>query len=371
MPRILQYIGSLAQGGSQSMIMNIYRNIDRDVVQFDFVIDKDGITDMAKEAESLGANIYICPPYRVTTLPKFMSWWNNFFVTHPEYKLIHCHVHSVASIVLGIAKKHAVVTVCHSHSTSAGNGMQGALKRILEFGIRFSADYCIGCSSAAGEWLFGKKICNSNRYVTLHNAIRTEDFVYNETNSKAIRQELGFSKTDIVVGHVGRFALPKNHMFLIDVFDELHKKDERYKLLLVGDGNKMDEVKEKVKTKGLNDYVCFTGMRKDVNRMLIAMDAFVYPSLWEGLPVSVVEAQASGLTCFISSQITSEVCITDLVQQIPLGLGASEWAEIIMKKNLPNCRQDMSCQIKESGYDIKDSSEWLSNFYTNLININK
>ena len=146
MIRVLQYIGSLAQGGSQAMIMNLYRNIDRNQIQFDFVVQVDGITEIAKEAMSYGAIIFTCPKYSLATAGEYSKWWKDFFHKHPEYKIIHSHIRSTASIVLGIAKKCGCVTITHSHNTSSGKGINAFVKSLLQYRIRFVADYFIGCS---------------------------------------------------------------------------------------------------------------------------------------------------------------------------------------------------------------------------------
>ncbi len=367
MIRVLQYIGSLAQGGSQAMIMNLYRNIDKTQIQFDFVIHADGLTPLAKEVILYGANIFTCPRYSLRTVGKYSAWWQAFFKEHSDYKIVHSHVRSTAAIVLKIAKANGCKTIVHSHSTSSGSGISSIIKSILQYRIRFVADYYIGCSQVAGEWLFGKKICSSDRYFNLRNAIDTEKYVYNSKLAKSVRESLGFKESDIIIGHVGRFSKPKNHSFLIDLFYELHKKDGQYKLLLVGDGELKESIETKVGAYGLERDVAFTGVRSDVNELLMAMDLFLFPSLWEGLPVSVVEAQASGLPCVISSSITDEVCITDLVSQIELSATVDDWINLIYKK-VGACRTDTMQAVAKSGYDIHDSCQWITAFYKEIYN---
>ncbi len=180
MIRVLQYIGSLEQGGSQAMIMNIYRNIDRSQIQFDFVIHSGGMTSLANEAVDLGATIYACPSYSVSSASNYNKWWKNFFKEHIEYKIVHSHVRSTAAIVLSIAKKNGCVTISHSHSTSSGSGVSAVVKNILQYRIRYTADYFMGCSQGAGEWLFGKKVCASDRYFNVRNAIDAKKYIYDK-----------------------------------------------------------------------------------------------------------------------------------------------------------------------------------------------
>ncbi len=180
-----------------------------------------------------------------------------------------------------------------------------------------------------------------------------------------MREELGYSDNDFVIGHVGRFSEPKNHMFLLDVFAEVHKKDDKYKLLLVGDGELRPQIEQKIKSLGLDDFIQLTGMKSNVNRLMMAMDLFMFPSKWEGLPVSVVEAQASGLPCVISNTITDEVCVTELVTRISLDANDDEWADLVVKQK-DKARKNTFKQIVEAGYDVKSTSRRMQEFYLKL-----
>lgn len=363
--RVLCVFGKLNRGGAETMCMSLYRHIDRTKIQFDFVKHTDEDCAYDEEILSLGGRIYEAPKYQIYNTCAYKKWWNKFFKEHSEYRIVHSHIRSTASIVLHIAEKYGCKTIAHSHSTSSGSGLSAIAKNILQYRIRFVADYYIGCSQVAGEWLFGKKICASDRYFNLPNAINTEKYVFDKEESFKTREELGFEKNDIVIGHVGRFSEPKNHHFLVDIFRELHMKNGYYKLLLVGDGELKADIEQKVRQYELDDAVIFTGMRTDVNRLLMAMDLFLFPSKWEGLPVSVVEAQAAGLPCVISESVTNEVCITDLVERIDLNAPTEEWANAI-RNRLPCERTNLRKKIEESGYDIQTSVKRISEFYINL-----
>lgn len=351
------------------MIMNIYRNIDRTQVQFDFVIHSGRIdAPLAREACEMGAMIYYCPAYGVSTARKYSMWWDNFFTDHPEYRIVHAHVRSTAAIVLKIAKQHGCKTVVHSHNTSSGTGIRAVVKNLLQRRIRYVADYFMGCADAAGAWLFGEKICQTDRYATIKNAIDTDRYIYDSHIAVETRSSLGFEEDDIVIGHVGRFAEPKNHRFLIEIFRELNRQNGKYKLLLVGDGELRNDIEQKVKEYGLGEAVVFTGVRSDVNKLLMAMDLFLFPSLWEGLPVSIVEAQASGLPCVISTAISNEVCITPLVTQVPLEEDINQWVSCVEQK-AKTPRADMKKAIVDAGYDIHETVMWMTDFYKKLYNI--
>ncbi|MCD8014690.1 MAG: glycosyltransferase [Lachnospiraceae bacterium] len=365
MIRVLQYIGSMEQGGSQAMIMNIYRNIDRSQIQFDFVIHAGGMTPLANEAVDLGATIFTCPSFSASSVGNYSKWWKNFFKEHTEYKIVHSHVRSTAAIVLSIAKKNGCITIAHSHSTSSGSGFSAVVKNILQYRIRYTADYFMGCSQQAGEWLFGKKICFSDRYFNVRNAIDAKKYIYDENIAKSTREELGYSDEDFVIGHVGRLSEPKNHTFLIDVFAEVHKKDDKYKLLLVGDGELRTEIEQKIKSLGLENFVQMTGTRSDVNRLMMAMDLFLFPSKWEGLGIVMIEAQATGCPCIASDVVPRETDLTKKNLYLSLDDSSVVWADKIVgtekKKRENNCSL-----ITGARYDIRASADWVQEFYSNL-----
>lgn len=370
MIRILQVIGSLNSGGSQSMIMNIYRNIDRKKIQFDFIIHKKDEVSYSEEIRRLGGKIYVLPQYKVYNVFSFKKAWNNFFKKHPEYKVIHGHVRSTASIYLKIAKKYGLYTIAHSHSTSSGKGISAIIKNILQYRIRYVADYFIGCSKESAEWLFGKKIANSDRCTILNNAIDTKKYLYNENTREKLRKEFNIKKEDKLIGNVGRFSYVKNHKFLIQIFEEICKKSNNYKLILIGDGKLREEIEELVKRKKLEDKVIFTGVRKNINEILQAIDIIVMPSIYEGLPVALVEAQSASLPCLITDTITDEVDITELIYREKLREEPNVWAndivDILNNFNRETVK-DVELKIKKHGYDIETTTNNIETIYLNGI----
>ena len=217
MIRVLHNIGNLNYGGSQALVMSIYRQIDRSKVQFDFITTVDKSGGFYDEAKLLGANIFVCPNYEGKNHKIFCAWWDDFFKEHKEFKIIHGHVRSTASIYLKIAKRHGLVTIAHSHNTSNGTGKSAFIKNLLQVPIRYIADWCFACSDEAGQWLFGKKIINKSKYVLLSNAIDGNRFQYSQETRNKMRRQLGLEEK-IIIGHNGRFVPQKNHFFLIDVF---------------------------------------------------------------------------------------------------------------------------------------------------------
>ncbi len=348
------------------MIMNIYRKIDRTQVQFDFVIHDGIITPLAEEAIALGGRVYTCPKYTVKTAFAYGKWWKNFFVEHTEYKTVHSHVRSTAAIVLKIAKKRGCVAIAHSHSTSSGKGVKAVVKNLLQRRIRRVADYFFACSPTAGEWLFGKKACASPRYFTLRNAIDVEAYDYTAQKAEEARAELGFSPKDVVIGHMGRFTEPKNHRFLIEIFAELYRRNPRYKLLLVGDGELRHSTEEEIRRRGLERVVTLAGLRQDAARMMMAMDFFVFPSKWEGLGMVMIEAQATGCSCLASSEVPKDAQISALAEFYGLDKTAAEWADKIeegLKRVQTVPRKAQTEAVVRGGYDVRASAKWLQEFY--------
>lgn len=361
--RVLQMIGSLDVGGSQIMIMNIYRNINRKLVQFDFVIDRDEESFFKEEILRLGGKIYKLPKFNGKNFFDVTKAWDNFLNKHKEYKIIHSHVRSYASIYLPIAKNHGLKTIIHSHSTSNGSGFASAVKKVMQFPLRYIADYFFACGKDAGQWLFGR----NTKFKILNNAIDTNVYKFDMAKRLEIRKSLGISDDTFVVGNVGRFMEVKNHSFLIDIFAEL-SKHKKAKMLLVGDGELRSEIEDKIKRLNLTDKVILTGFVDNVQDYLQAMDVFVFPSVYEGLGIVAVEAQATGLPVVCSDVVPKESKITSIIKYIPLDKPVSFWEKCILKCTDGYERKDTTDKIKKAGYDIHQTAQWLENFYINKHN---
>lgn len=357
--RILQVVTYMDMGGIESFLMNLYRNIDRDIVQFDFLMHREVPTYFDEEIESLGGRIYRLPPIRPDTFLRYRMALSRFFREHPEYRVIHCHNNAYSMFVLREAEKHGVpVRIAHSHMAFPTLGL---IKRV-------TYDYCrsrinrytthrLACSAAAGDWLY-----SGGEYKVFPNAIQTQHFRFSEATRHRLRQELSLADALTVI-HVGRFDDMKNHAFLIDAFAALVRKEPGAVLLLVGDGVLRPTMEEKVRDLGIERSVRFLGIRKDVPDLLQAADVFAFPSLYEGLPVTLIEAQAAGIPCVISDTITAEVCVTDLVESLPIR-DPELWADAIRRnQGLP--RRDTFDEIVHSGYDIHAAAQRLTNFYLN------
>ena len=368
--RVLQVFAEMNRGGAETMIMNLYRNIDRSKIQFDFIVHTEEKCAFDEEIVSLGGSIYYIPRYSGKNHLQYKKAWNVFFEEHPQYKLIHGHVRSTAAIYLNIAKKYNLLTISHSHSISSGKGISALVKNILQYPIRNIADHLVACSQEAGEWLFGKKACSQDNFFILNNAIEVNSFVFNSEIRVKKREEFNL-KEKFVIGHVGRLIPLKNHEFLIDTFKEVHDINKSAVLLLVGEGELQEHLKKKVNKLGLNENVIFAGARFDVHEILQAMDVFVFPSLYEGLGIVLIEAQASGLPCVVTETIPKEAIVTSLVKTVSLRGERKEWVNIIHQYSTGYERKNTLKDIKNVGFDVQDSSIWLQEFYLGLVEENE
>ena len=364
--RVLHVIGIMNRGGAETMIMNLYRHIDRSKVQFNFVENSSEPAAFDEEILSLGGRIYRCPHYNGKNHFTYVKWWNDFFEAHPkEYPIVHGHLGSTAAIYLSIAKKYGAYAIAHSHSSGTDHSLRSYLYQMMSYNTRNVADYFFACSEAAGKDRFGRKVISGDHYAVLNNAIDVNRFSYNPSVRKAVRDELGIGQNQLVVGQIGRYTKEKNHEFILKVFSELKKMDSNARLLMIGDGPLHTQIMQAAEQSGLSSDVIFTGVRSDVERLVQAMDVFVLPSLYEGLPVTMVEAQAAGLPCIISDKVPPECILTEgLVDVLPLSAEPEIWAaKILEKKNLP--RTDRRNEIAAHGFDITTEAVKLQEFYIN------
>ena len=367
MIRVLQVIGSMNRGGAENMIMNLYRAIDREKVQFDFVENSSGPAAFDEEIHALGGRIYRCPHYNGKNHFAYVKWWNTFFSEHPrEHLIVHGHLGSTAAIYLSIAKKNGVYTIAHSHNTRTQVNLNEITYAIYSYPVRFIADQHFACSKAAGVSRYGRKIGNDpRRCIILNNAINTDSFRFNKSERDVMRDRLRISDK-IVIGHVGRFSEQKNHSFLLQVFKNIVSKVPSAVLLLVGDGTLRGSIEKYIADHNLGENVILAGVQSSVSPYYQAMDLFLFPSLYEGLPVTLVEAQTSGLPCVISDKVPSESILSpDLVTVQHLNQSPEQWADHVLMR-LTEHRTDHSEVIKSCGYDISETAKWLEVFYLDM-----
>ncbi|WP_461818656.1 glycosyltransferase family 1 protein [Faecalimonas sp.] len=365
MIRILHVIGVMNRGGAESMIMNLYREIDKTKVQFDFVEHSNERAVFDDEIEKFGGRIYRCPKFVGKNYFAYKKWWDEFFENEgKDYQIIHGHIGSTAAIYLKCAKKKEKYTIAHSHSSGTDHSLHSLMYSILSYNTRNIADYFFGCSLAAGIDRYGHRVTeNIEKFKVLPNAIDIKAYIYSLEVRKNVRKELGYSSNELVIGHVGRMTAEKNHAFILEIFRDICKVKSDVRLLLIGEGKLREELQQKTVDLGLEEKVCFTGIRSDVNRLMQAMDIFVFPSIYEGLGIALIEAQASGLPCIISDKIPNDgIVVKELVTKRSLEDSSEEWARHILSRvNVP--RMDTSNEIREHGFDIKETSKWLERFY--------
>lgn len=358
--RVLEVFHIMNRGGAETLIMNLYRNIDRSRIQMDFVVHskEPGIYD--DEIKRLGGKIYYCPSYEVKNHFQYKKWWENFFAQHSEYTIVHGHATGPAAVYLKVANKYHCVTIAHSHIAGSQKGFKQYVINLYQKPLKNIAKYKFACSRDAGEWLFGKK----TDFIVFNNAIDSRKFIYSEKQRKKMRNELGIKDSTFVIGNVARFHLQKNHTFLIDIFKEILDKNPDSCLVLVGDGELRSEIEDKVSKLGITEHVVFTGVRTDINNLMQAFDYFLFPSLYEGLGIVLIEAQASGLPCMTSAKVVPiEAKVTDQLVYFSLDKTAKGWATEVLNHANEHVRQDRYQDILDKKYDINQIAKWLENFY--------
>lgn len=365
--KVLLFVDRMRHGGIQQFLVENIKYMSKDKVQIDVLTLDDGQDyPLENTIKELNCNFYKLKGIWInkpTDYIKYAKAINKFFKEHNDYKVVHMNASSKNFLLLRYAKKHNVkIRIAHSHNIDfqTKNPIKKIIGNILKIPMKIYATDYFACSYLAGEWLFGKN--NIKKVRVIHNAVDYKKFEFNEEIRKKIRKEFNIKPKELLIGHVGRFTNQKNHTFLIDIFNEISKQNKNAKLIMVGIGEKEEEIKQKVKELNIQDKVIFAGFRTNVNEIMQAMDVFLLPSLYEGLPVVGVEAQASGLPCFTSKDVvTEEVQITSSLEFISLDESAKTWATTILDSDLS--RKDTKKDLKKAGYFIEDTAKELVNFY--------
>ena len=361
MIRVLQCVNDMHRAGLETMLMNYYRNIDRTKIQFDFLTHRPHKSDYDDEIISMGGKVYYAPRLYPQNYPKYFKWMEQFFKDHPEYQIVHSHIDAMSYLPLKAAKKAGVpVRIAHSHNTSIDKDFKYILKQYFRSRITSVAtDFCT-CGEEAGKFLFGNVACT-----LIPNAIDISRFLYDPVIREKKRNELGIKKNEYVIGHVGRLSYQKNHKLLIRIFAEFLKQYNDAVLILVGVGEKEEEIKKQVADLGLKQKVKFLGNRNDVNELYQAMDIFVMPSFFEGVPVVGVEAQFADLPCIFSDKVPKEVKFHSKTEFVPLDAPLQQWIDMIEKYHNAE-RKSMTDELEQSLYNIKIAHSILENYYLNL-----
>ena len=365
--RVAHIVGKWVGGGVEAVVMNYYRNIDKTKIQFDFICDYDSTNIPYEEIEKLGGRVILIPPYQ-----KLIKYHKELkrVLKEGNYKIVHSHINTLSVFSLYAAKAGGVpIRIAHSHSTTnKKEKKKNLIKQVLRpFSKVFATDYMC-CSEFAGRWLFGDKEYDKGSVYTLNNAIDLDKFKYDAQIRKDKRNELGIDDDTLVIGHIGRFVEQKNHRLLIDIFNEIQKEKSNSILLLIGQGPLKEEMMIKVKELKMEEKVKFLGQRGDISELYQTMDVFLFPSLYEGLGMVLIEAQSIGLKCITSTEVPIIVNVTGNVNFFNLNSKLYEW-----KKSIINClesndlRIDNYAILKENGYDIKFESSKLKNKYEEFL----
>ena len=366
MLRVLHSVSNMDRAGIETMLMNYYRHIDRDKIQFDFLCNKTKPGAYDEEIKKMGGHIYHSPGLNPLKFFKYKKFMMDLFRDNPDIKIMHSHNGEFAYQSLYGAWKSGIKTrICHAHNTKMEQNLKKPLKMLYKTQLKKVSNQYWGCGRDAVRFYFGNNIIKENKYMVLHNAIDVEKFSYDEDVRNKIRNEFHLNGK-FVIGHVGRFMEQKNHEFILDMFRVLLKKEPDAVLLLLGDGELKDKMIQKVKKLKISASVIFVGNVNNVNEIYQAMDAFILPSLFEGLPVVGIEAQAAGLKCYFSDMITNEVKITDNVKYLSLTNNSlEEWSNYILADRYYK-RENMDKIIADAGYSIKQEARRLEEIYMKL-----
>lgn len=346
--------------GTETFMLNVVRASDKSRFHYDFLIFRPTENKYRDEAARLGCNFYTLPP-RYKSPIKYIRSLDAFFKVHAkEYDVVHWCGGAVSSIApLWFAHKYKIMNIIvHSHNSSCSSIHTHLLHRLFRHLLPVCCNHFFACSSLAAKFFFGSK-----NAVVIKNGIDLKKYRFNEDLRNQYRTELGIGAKTFVIGHVGRFEEVKNHSFLIEIFNKILKKRENSTLILIGKGSLEASIKEKVKEMSIENKVLFIGERNDIDKCMQAMDFFVMPSLYEGLPFVLVEAQAAGLPCVISDTINDDAVICPSTRKVSLTLNASEWAEEIVKVSEKYIRKDTSDYLIEKGFSITNTVEYLESVY--------
>lgn len=366
--RVLHVIGKMDRGGAETLLMNLYRSIDRSKVQFDFLVHSPEKGDYDDEIENLGGVVHHLVPFTASNLPRYRSACRSFFREHQgQYPIVHGHIGSCAAIYLSEAKRFGSICIAHSHAQKNPLSPAELVFRMLSYPTRNVADYFFACSEQAGIDRYGKAVVASDKFRVLNNGIDVARYACTDAEHDAAKRAAGYDG-NVVIGHVGRLTEIKNHRFLIDTFCEFKATHPNALLFLVGRGPLEEQLKKYAAERGISDSVMFFGVRPNVEDYLKLFDAFVFPSVREGLGMSVVEAQAAGLPCVVSTGVPKTALVTPFARRIPLDEGAKRWAAEIgdaLENRLS--REECPQYVLDAGYDINEVAKDLTDCYFGLL----
>lgn len=355
------YGDTLHYGGIEMFMMNMFRNIDRQKVQIDFLLQYGEPSLLDEEIACSGSKVYYAPKPGRDLIGFRRVLWK--VLSSGEYRIVHAHCDAMNYRIMKLAKRCGVpIRIAHSHNTEhiLNSNLRMVYYEYCRKMVGKYATHCWACSDAAGQWLFGQRL-----YQVIPNAIELEKFQFAADKRAALRQKYGIAEQDIVLGHVGRFDYQKNHEFLINLLEALKRErsGKRYHLLLVGDGHLRSEMEKLCAVKGLSDDVTFAGVVPNPQDYYNAMDLFLLPSLFEGYPLVITEAQANGLPCIASTRITREVNVENWVEFCPLEVPA--WVKAVQERKLGRVEHPETV-LTEHGFNVHEAAKQLQETYIRL-----
>lgn len=368
--RVLHIFGRMNRGGAETFIMHVYRHIDRNRIQFDFAVHSEEPGHYDEEIRSLGGRIFVLPRPHPVRLFAYRQALKRVLCESGPFIAVHSHVHFFSGIPLAIAASLGIpVRIAHSHTTYDGKRslfVRWLYRWYMRWLIFRYATHMIGNSRRASEALYGLGCWQDQRVRVIHNGIDLTPFMLLSEDRRAPRRKFGFPEDAHLIGHVGRFDVPKNHRFLIEIFEALLTRLPTARLVLVGDGPLRPEIERLVAAKGISEQVVFMGVRADVPEIMGCLDVFLFPSRWEGLPVVLIEAQAAGVPCVVSDVITQEANVgLGLLYAVSLAETASVWVDQVLKA-LSTERPRWAVRLEalqRHGYDVQETVASLARIY--------
>ena len=367
MMRIAVVMGKMNSGGKKNLVMEYYRHIDRTKLQFDFICDSDSNAIPVDEIKSLGGKIYLITPYQ--NILKNIADMREIFKKN-NYKIVHGY-NNTLNVFAMLAAKQANVPVRINESISMGSNSgdwKNGIKKILKPFNKLFATNFMANGEVCGRWQFGDKLFDEGKVAVYKTVIDTIKNDYDPIVREETRRRLGLENS-LVIGHIGRLTEQKNTLFLIDIFNEIQKKEPRARLLLVGDGNLKEKMLRKINEYGIENKVVYLGRTEDIQGLYNAMDCFVLPSIYEGLPVVGVEAECHGLPMFFSTAVPRESSpCKDLGLFVDLQESPTEWADVVLSHTISlSCKRTGRVkEIKDVGFDSKDQANRLLDYYINI-----
>ncbi len=366
MIRVLQSVSNMARAGIETMLMNYYRHIDRDLIQFDFLANKPIPGEYDEEIRSMGGRVFVSPGLNPIHFREYERFVAQIVAQTPELKIVHGHNEAMAYYALQSAKKAGIgIRIAHAHNTQIIRDYKYPLKMVCKKLLPSAATDFWACGTDAGRYFFGQKIWDGQGHI-LHNAIDLDRFRFNCDIRAAVRRENGLDDC-FLIGHVGRFNVQKNHLRLIDIFSKTAAVEPSARLALIGVGELEQDVRRKAAGLGIADKVLFLGQMERVDSWYQAMDCFVLPSLFEGLPVVGIEAQAAGLPCVFSDQVTEEAVLTPQTQRLSLQDSDEKWASGILSLRGERDRSAGESAVRSAGYDIVQEAGKLQEHYLKMV----